>query len=484
MLQRNSRFLALLIVGVVLLTTGCENLFNSDSEDSSTSPSGFDTLGRGYDVTRAYANPSDVKDSRILDLEALEADGLLNQRTIDQGETEVISGESLEKYRTALSTSVSVGGSYKAFSGSVSAGFSRNSFQRFGQQFATVRAEVRQDKLFIDGDYNAEDLTRYLTDRFKERINDPDTPPERIFRDYGTHVITSIFTGGRLEYNTTVQESLLSTSRSFGVVAEAAFGVKFLEVDATVEFDSSDEETSYNSHAETRVNVYPAGSSAIDIANAEDYRAWQQAVEESNDGLLAAFDPNGLIPAWEFAEEQSRREALIAGFEDWLRRAEESLGLPDYEQETMTVPFSSYGGWPLIGGDADMDIDGGPFSNDSVPVTAGVRLSVSDDDHLVVTLSFNIQEDGGDGTHYSGERTLSFPHTAAGTIVGLEGVNSCSLNATATGGDGRTGTFSAVCGLGTISWRADGDGDDQNYVGLGGTLQVPVLVRIEDREQL
>lgn len=132
-----------------------------------------------------------------------------------------------------------------------------------------------------------------------------------------------------------------------------------------------------------------------------------------------------------------------------------------------------------------MDIDGGPFSNDSVPVTAQVRLSVSDDDHLVVTLSFNIKEDGGDGTHYSGEQTLRFRHTAAGTIVGLEGVNSCNLSAVATGGDGRTGTFAASqCGLGTISWRADGDGDDQNYVGLGGTLQVPVLVRPEEREQL
>lgn len=241
MLQRNSRFSALLIVVAVLLTTGCENLFNSDSEDSSTSPSGFDTLGRGYDVTGAYANPSDVKDSRILDLAALENDGLLNRRAIDQGETEVISGENLEEYRTALSTSVSVGGSYKAFSGSVSAGFSQSSFQRFGQKFATVRAEVRQDKLFIDGDYNAEDLAPYLTDRFRERINDPDTPPERIFRDYGTHVITSIFTGGRMEYNATVQESEFSSSRTFGAVAEAAFGVKFLEVDATAEFDSSEE---------------------------------------------------------------------------------------------------------------------------------------------------------------------------------------------------------------------------------------------------
>ena len=468
----------LLITG--LLTTGCENFFNADSDESSSTPRNFETLGRGYDVTRSYANPSDVMDSRILDLNLLESDRVLNRRAIDQGETEVISGESLDEYRTALGSAVSVGGSYKAFSGSVSASFSQNSLQQFGQKFATVRSVVRLDKLFIDGDYNADDLLPYLTERFRERINDPDTTPERIFIEYGTHVITSIFTGGRLEYNTTVDESLISTSRSFSAVAEAAFSVKFLEVDATAEFASDDEETSYNQHAETRVKVYPAGSSAIDIADAQDYRAWQEAINDSDDGLLSAFDPNGLIPVWEFADEQSRTDELIVGFEEWIRRTEQGLGLPEFERETMSVSFAAYGGWPLIGGDADMDIGGGAFSNDSVPVTARIRLSVGDDDHLKITLQFDVKEDGGDGTHFSGEQTQRFRHSDPGTLVGLSGTTSCTLSAVATGGDGRTGTFSSgQCELGTISWRADGDGDDQNYVGLSGTLQVPILVRPE-----
>lgn len=479
-MQRRGSFFGVLLLSVAgLLFTGCGNLFNAGEDSSSSVPRGFDTLGRGYDVTRSYARPSEILDSRILDLDSLESDGLLNRRVIDQGETEVISGESLDEYRTALSSSVSVGGSYKAFSGSVSAGFSQNSLQQFGQKFATVRSVVRQDKLFIDGDYNAADLSSYLTDRFRERINDLDTSPESIFRNYGTHVITSIFTGGRLEYSATVNESLIATSRSFGAVAEAAFGVKFLEVDAAAEFASEQEESSYNRHAETRVNVYPAGSSSIDVANAQDYRAWQDAVNESNDGLLSAFDPNGLIPVWEFAEEQSRKDAILVGFEEWLRRAEESIGLAEYERETMSVSFSAYGGWPLVGGDADMDIDGG-LSNDTVPVTARIRLSVSDDDHLVIELTFDIREDGGDGTHFSGVQTQRFRHTNPGTIVGLSGVTSCDLSATATGGNGRTGTFaSGQCELGMISWRADRDGDDQNYVGLSGTLQVPIIVRPE-----
>jgi len=469
--------IVLLLLAGTTLTTGC-NLFGLfDSPDNA-----FNTIGRGYDFFSQYAVPSEVKDSRILNLEALNSDDLLDRRDIDEGKTEVISGESLDTYLTNMSADISVEGSYKGFTGSVSASFNESTYREYGRSFATVRSVVRKEKLFIDSSYNADDLKPYLDDRFREQINDSDTSPAEIFGSYGTHAITSIFTGGRLEYNATAETSLVEAARDFGAQAKAGFDVKFLSVDAEAAFSSSSERSNYESHAETTVQVYPAAQSSIDIATAQDYQEWQEAVKASEENLLSAFGEGGLIGVWNFADNQDRRDELLAGFEAWARKAEDDLGLGAFGDDTFTVSFNAYGGWPNVEGDADMDIDGGgPFSDDdNVGVNASVAVDLGADDELVLTLSFDIAEDGGDGTRFKGTQTLVKTYSGPGTLVGVRGNTSCSLTDEATPGAGRTGSFpSSQCSLGTINWRADQDGSDAGYVGISGTLNVPVVLRTE-----
>lgn len=464
--------LAVLALSAMTLFTGCDTLLGWLGGGP---PEGRETIGRGYDIFGPYAQPSEVKDGRILDLRALERAGLVETRQIDEGDTQIISGETIDEYLTGLGGSFSVGGSYKAFSGSLSASFSQSTYQRFGQYFATIRSEVRKEKIFIQDGLNADELEPYLTDRFRDRVNDPDLDPDELFRDYGTHAITSLFTGGRLEYHATVNESQITTSREFGLVANAAFGVRFLEVEASAAFESTSEQQSYESNAETRVTVYPAGESSLTIATAQDYAAWEDAVRESEDSLLSAFDDGGLIPIWEFATDEARRAEIEEAFLAWGRRAEEALGLADFRSETMTFSFSQYGVWPRVNGDSDMDIDG----SDAVDVNASVALSVAEDDHLVVTLTFDIAEPTGDRTRFAGTRTLRVAHSPSGRLVGVEGTRACNLYDQATGSR-QTGTLSSgQCSLGIISWQADRTGDDADYVGLGGTLAVPVIVQAE-----
>ena len=445
----------------------------------------FDTIGRGYDIFSQYAIPSEVKDSRILNLQALAEDGLLDERVIDEGVTEVISGESVDQYLTAMSSDVTVEGSYKAFTGSVSASFSQESYREYGRSFATVRSVVRKDKFFIDSSYNAQDLKPYLEDRFRDQINNPDVTPAEVFQAYGTHVITSIFTGGRLEYNATAQTSQISSSRNFGAVAQAGFDVKFISVEADAAFSSSEERSSFESNSEVTVKVYPAAQSSIDVATAQDYAEWQEAVKASEDNLLSAFGDGGLIGVWEFADDQTRRDELTAGFEEWGRTAEENLGLATFEESTFTVSFSAYGGWERVGGDDnEMDIDSPSFGfgGDEVPVTAAVDFAVPQENELLLLLDFEVVEDGGNGTHFKGTgRAISIDYTGPGTLVGINGNPSCSFSDEATGGDGRSGAFpSNQCSLGTVNWTADADGsNDHLVVGIGGTLNVPVLVRAE-----
>ncbi len=511
-MRRSRRILVVLvIVAGSTVMMGCENILSGENNAGSENNSGVgnggssdllggsDTIGRGYDFFSDYARPSEVKDSRILNLEALSGDDLVERRVIDEGATEVISGESVDEYLTAMSGDVTVEGGYKGFTGSVSASFSQESYQGFGRSFATVRSVVQKEKIFIDSSYtvNPEELKPYLEARFRDQINDPDISPAEIFQAYGTHVITSIFTGGRVEYNATARSSEIVTSRDFGAVARAGFDVKFLSVDADTAFSSSDEQRTFESYSDVTVNVYPAGQSSIDIATEQDYEEWQDAVGASEDNLLAAFDDDGLVGVWNFADDQSRRDELIAGFEEWGRTAEENLGLATFEESTFTVDFKAYGGWERVGGgDNEMDIDSPAlgFGGDEVPVTAAVRFEVPQDNELVLLLDFEVVEDGGNGTHFRGRnRRISKTYTGPGTLVGINGNPSCSFRDEATGGDGRSGTFPAdQCDLattsipgplgpievGTIDWTADADGpNDHLVVGIGGTLNVPVVVR-------
>ena len=73
--MRRSRRILMVVVLVAGSTamTGCDFFGLSGGSGDP-----FDTIGRGYDIFSQYAIPSEVKDSRILNLQALAEDGLLD----------------------------------------------------------------------------------------------------------------------------------------------------------------------------------------------------------------------------------------------------------------------------------------------------------------------------------------------------------------------------------------------------------------------
>jgi hypothetical protein len=441
-------------------------------------PARFDSLGRGYDVFDPYASPVYVNSSRILNTAALYDAGLLVEQEIGEGSTTVIAGETLETYLSEMASTTTLSGSYKYFSASVSVSFTESEYSSYAQQFATIRSAVRNHRLSVDASYSADDLIPYLDDRFRDKINDSGVSPEAIFQQYGTHVLTDIYTGGRLEYVATANQSEYQSSRGFGVEAEAGFDMLIASAEIDQEFESSEEQTRYESNVRTDVMLFPAGWSTTTVADESDYSAWEQEVRNADKYLLCDFADGGLIPVWELCDSDVRRSRIASAFDDWAQTKYLGLDIPNTYLDYLTVYFYEIGdtSWPRIGGDDEMDIDG----DDVVPVAATISLAPADTDGLEVTLAFDLQEDNGT-THFSGTQVLTFDHDAAGVVVGIGGEQSYTLSAVAnsTHKDGVWGPDDCEIAYHNIFWTADGPGDDNGRIGLEGTLRVPLVVQGE-----
>jgi hypothetical protein len=441
-------------------------------------PARFDSIGRGYDVFDPYASPVYVKASRILDTAALYDAGLLVEQQIGEGSTTIIAGETLETYLSEMASTTTLSGSYKYFSASVSVSFTETEYSSYAQQFATIRSAVRNHRISVDASYSVDELVPYLDDRFRSKLNDSGVSPETVFQQFGTHVLTDIYTGGRLEYIATANQSEYQSTRGFGVEAQAGFDMLVASAEIDQDFTSSEEQTRYESNVRTDVMLFPAGWSTTTVADESDYSAWEQEVRTADKYLLCDFADGGLIPVWEFCDSQVRGNQIASAFDDWAQTKYLGLDIPNTYLDYLTVYFYEIGdtSWPRIAGDDEMDIDG----DDVVPVTATISLAPAEIDGLEVTLTFDVQEDNGT-TRFSGSRVLTFDHDAAGVVVAIGGEHSYALSAVAnsTHKDGVWGPDDCDIAFHNIFWTADGQGDDNGRIGLEGTLRVPLIVQGE-----
>lgn len=156
----------------------------------------------------------------------------------------------------------------------------------------------------------------------------------------------------------------------------------------------------------------------------------------------------------------------------------------------MEIYITEYGSWPRISGDNEMAING----DDVVDVKAGMTFTLSSNNKIDLTLTFNIHEDGGGTTAFGGTKKLTYQYTGTGAIIGISGKTQYTLfdqaqRYNADGSDGRYGSFpDEQCDIVTacvnpfftesaeIKWIADGTGDDDGRVGIRGCLLLNVIV--------
>jgi hypothetical protein len=281
---------------------------------------GIENLGSGYDVFDVFADASKVK-APILDYTRMNEDGLVEFKNLEHSSFQTTSGSSISEYSSSMSISAGLSGNYMYFSGSVKTNFSESRYSYDSYSFATYHSMINKYQFRLPADWSAEDLKDYMTSQAKSKINDPSIAPEEIFQIYGTHCLTGIVIGGRLDYSISGRTAELKANVGIGVYAEASFSMGLGSGTMNTSVITEEELHTFESHMEKHLEVY-GGSSELGqhIIIKDDYDAWINSIE--NNLVFCNFTQNGLLPIWYFCDDQSRKDELEGAYAVWAENRE------------------------------------------------------------------------------------------------------------------------------------------------------------------
>ncbi|MDZ7634881.1 MAG: MAC/perforin domain-containing protein [Bacteroidales bacterium] len=307
-LSIHTSFLA--TMAVVLVLTSCSKLPGPfDPFEDPETIDGFKDLGAGYDVFDNFADAAKVRE-HILDYQKLNADGLVEKKDLENSSFLKTSGTSISTYSSSLSASVGLQGSYMFFSGSIETNFSKERYSYDSYSFATYHILINKYQLKLPTDWDVSALKAYMTTQARSKINDPSVPPSAVFSLYGTHCMTGVVVGARSDYSVSGRTRDVKESVNVSVYAEASFSKGFGSGTLNTSVITQQEFDRFASNMEQHLEVY-GGDSQLghSIISKNDYDAWLTSVP--NKLVFCNYTQNGLIPVWEFCDDEGRRNELL-----------------------------------------------------------------------------------------------------------------------------------------------------------------------------
>lgn len=275
-------------------------------------------VGRTYDALKSsYASPENVFFTKpILDMSKI----TIVENKLNINYTDYMAGNSLKELAKEFSVSVNVGSEIKMFSGSVSTDFKKESESSSEMSYCKVLHKNIKKR---QGFSNVNDYKKFLIPEFE--IDLKYLIPEDFFKEYGTHLITDAWFGGRLEFNFSKEKSINESKESLKVNVKAAFG-KIFTSEITTNFSENSKEVIENSSMSARI----VGGTSLQITTLEnfskEYRKWLNSLESEKNWEFCALPPNGgLVPLWELCDDYSRKKELEKYYLQLAAKAENKL---------------------------------------------------------------------------------------------------------------------------------------------------------------
>lgn len=284
----------------------------------------YDLLGFGYDITGQFLTNASAK-AQVIDPVALKKDEDkridTNQLAISEGL--LMSGTTAEDYTKNLSIHFKVysdSDSVSAFKGSLESSFSNSEHYSAKYSIASYSLLMKMRQLYMTAPN--EMLMKYLTKSFKDDLESQNM--EYIIMHYGTHVLTNITLGARLDImyrslvTSTMKKQTVESGCSF--LIRGVFGINTDgHIDETLVNDNTYQKLVYkaiggdpNKPFVGSINSEKLTSTTINISE------WQSSCDTTNMQLISA-EPNTIIPIYELVEDPIKKQMLKAAVLKYMK---------------------------------------------------------------------------------------------------------------------------------------------------------------------
>jgi hypothetical protein len=266
----------------------------------------YDLLGFGYDVTGDYGNSS-ASLGQVINVALLDVNnagrvipGLAKSQYFQE-----IDGSNAATYSSMLSGTFNSGLTLPLFGATIKSSYTSNDSYALKYIYGSYNVMIQQKEWALNA--NLALLQQYLSPAFLADIQDPNTTPDYIVSHYGTHVLSHIILGGKL--NIMYQSQTSSSDRKTAAQAGLQVSVqKVFNLDAGFNYNEENttanysENLSYVTHGGDPtyglVSTIPFGQGTPSI----NFSTWQGSCTEQNaelidipaDGLINIYD---LIPS-------------------------------------------------------------------------------------------------------------------------------------------------------------------------------------------
>lgn len=298
-------------------------------------------IGYGYDVTEEYMQSKSAR-GEILDHKKL-GDHIL-KREEPSTVLKMVVGKNAEDYCQNLSSNLKLGASKAAFSGAISAKFRDSESHSYKYSYGSLFQIINMKKKYIS--ISKSELKNFVSEDFLKYVKN--STVDDIIAQYGTHIITDITLGGRVEITCRSIIQSQEKSRDMGLKLDASVKKMF-----SIESETDISSQSSKKDEESRVYIQTIGGDARKgitiITNNDDGLSlksnldeWKSSLSNENidliymDNLRISLDE--VIPDDE--EYRTKKHELKEGIEKYIIDREFKISQEPVEATRM--PFNRY----------------------------------------------------------------------------------------------------------------------------------------------
>jgi hypothetical protein len=268
-------------------------------------------LGKGVDLfdVDPWSPPSKdrvIDDSADIDIAPIGATGLTN-----------IYSENYLDLKHQIGVELGLKGSYEGFSGKIDAKYNYNDELKQDLKFAKISFLITGNTISLrDG---RDGLKRSLTQTFSEALTT--ASPDDLFRTYGTHITTTINTGGKAEYFARSSETTTISHDDFMVDAQAKYEALGGSIEGTAKVTGQGDSTRKDVIGSSSIATLGGDAHlAANITKDAGWTEWAESCEKSP--AFLSFGEDGLVPVWELTDDPKRQTELRDAYR---RRAAKTL---------------------------------------------------------------------------------------------------------------------------------------------------------------